>query len=91
MSNETKVTKIVIQIGDDELSLSPDAARELLQVLQSLLGEKEPEVKYVPYPVDRPVYPYRYWYPTWSFGSTEITVSYKADNSLLTSWSGDGS
>mgnify|MGYP001442225007 CR=1 FL=1 len=58
MSDEVKVERIVIKIGDKKHEFSMEEAKELQKLLNDLLGEKE--VIYIPY--SQPVYvePHRY-------------------------------
>lgn len=75
MSKSAKVKQIVIQIGETELSLKPDEARELMNALKELL-EPEEKTTYVPYPV----YPeYRRWVwtgPYWSITAPNTAGQY---------------
>lgn len=73
MKDKVTVKKIIIQVGDKELALTPDAARELRDALNELL--EKPSTTYVPYPVPQPypVRPWRYWEPTWIYGETTVT------------------
>jgi hypothetical protein len=50
----SKIKKIVLQIGEKEIELSLDEAKELKKILGDLFKEKE--TVYVPSPY--PVYPY---------------------------------
>lgn len=71
MAKSAKVKQIVIQIGDLEVSLKPDEARELMNVLKELL-EPAKDTTYIPYPV----YPdYRRWVwtgPYWSISQPNV-------------------
>ena len=52
-----EVTDINIKIGQKKVSLSPEQARELMEVLEALLGGPEPKV--VERVIERP---WRWWY-----------------------------
>jgi hypothetical protein len=89
MSKKVTIEKLIIKIGDKELALKPDEAEELRQVLNELLGEKETTYEYHYHPAPEPR-PYRYWVPMYTTtGGTTYAITAKADNSLLSSWSGD--
>ena len=87
MKEKVSIEKINIKIGEIEIALSPEAAAELKDLLNDLLGEKEKTV-YVPNPY--PVYPYRpyrwdYWTVTWGEDNTNSpkwdgTVTYCLSN-----------
>lgn len=57
------IEEIVINIKDTKLSLTPDEARELKEILEKLFSKEVTFVPY-PYPEPYPVYPYRH--PYWS-------------------------
>lgn len=66
MSEQKKsvvVSRIVIRIKDRELSLTPEEARELRDILERTVGPNTQSIKeYVPYPVYPHVYPpIPYW------------------------------
>jgi len=55
----SEIKKIVLEIGDKEIELTPDEAKELKDVLNNLFGEKD--IVYIPKPY--PVYhPYPHWW-----------------------------
>lgn len=56
MSKEVTVVQIVIKIGDVEIRLTPDEARELRGLLDDLIGDTVKE--YVPYTPLYRIYPY---------------------------------
>ena len=62
------VEKVVLKIGDKEISLSIEEAKQLKGILSDLFGKKE--IQYTPYPVVEkiPYYP-RPWYEydKWNF------------------------
>jgi hypothetical protein len=75
MKDKVAVKKIVIQVGEKELALTPEAAQELLDALKDLL--EKPSVTYVPYPVSEPVRrPYKFWEPVWIYLPSGTTGSY---------------
>lgn len=57
----SELKKIVLQIGEKEIELTPDEAKELKKVLGDLFGEDK--TVFVPNPY--PVYPYYRPYFTW--------------------------
>jgi hypothetical protein len=63
---EVSISKICIKIGEKEVELSPDEAKELQEILNDMFGKRE--TVYVPQPY--PVYPnpYRYWSVTYGPG-----------------------
>lgn len=69
-SQVVKISKININIGDKEISLSPEQANELHAVLGQLLGKPETvnQPVYIPNPIYVRPYCYNeYWYwPHWS-------------------------
>jgi len=56
----SEIKKIVLSVGDKEIELTPDEAKELRKILGDLFGEKETTVIPVPYPV-QPYYPWTIW------------------------------
>ena len=93
MDKKMELTKIIIKMSDKkELSLTPDEARELRDILDNLLGEKEtvyipqpyPLLPYAP-PYIPPCVPYRpypgYW---WTDGTGTITVCSDANTASNT-------
>ncbi len=84
MSNEVKVEKIVIKIGDKEHEFSMSEAKELRKLLNNLLGEKE----FIYIPCAQPIYvepyrivPYPYTVPytspwTITYGTSDVTSKF---------------
>lgn len=50
-----EVTRIEIKVGDQTLSMTPDEAKDLMQALESVLGQ--PKQQFAPYPMPYPAYP----------------------------------
>lgn len=93
MSKSAKVKQIVIQIGETELSLKPDEARELMNVLKELL-EPAKDTTYVPYPYPvAPDYyrPWRYVGTYWTITNQPTTVTNGVSYSITASTSTDKS
>ena len=59
--DEVKISKIVVKIGDKELNLSLEEARELQNILENLFASKEikviRDIEYIPYRVNIPYTP----------------------------------
>ena len=72
----SEIKKIVLSVGDKEIELTPDEAKELRKILGDLFGEKETTVVPMPYPV-YPNYPYfgGTWVTTWSEGTGLSPIS----------------
>jgi hypothetical protein len=68
MTKEKKigVSKVVIQMGDKEATLTVEQARELRDALNALLGEKVVERVIEKHGVLYPYQPYIYHSPYWS-------------------------
>jgi hypothetical protein len=86
MSNKIEISKIVINIGDKEIELSPEEARSLLGVLKDMLEvEKlikvEKEYYPIPYSPPYPTYPHPY-YP---YTTPYWTISWCGTGSTSTS------
>ncbi len=82
MSEEVKVEKINIKIGDVEIALTIESVKELKKVLNELFGGKEfiyisnPYVIIPSCPVPYfPHNPYKYWEPTWYYYDTSPSTS----------------
>ena len=71
-----EVTDINIKIGQKKVSLSPEQARELMKVLEALLGGPEPKV--VERVIERP---WRWWYV-----NTPYTQPAKWTDGITTVW-----
>ena len=79
-----EIKKILIQIGDKELRLTVDEAKELHKILGELVAEKVPTViiekDIVINPVSIPWYPvYPYYpgateYPTWTITCGDVNI-----------------
>lgn len=71
------VSKVVIQLGDKEATLTVEQARELQSTLNALLGEKVVErvieKDYYPY---SPYYPYKVYYGTTTYTYGDTTGTY---------------
>ena len=90
MSDKVKVEKINIKIGDVEVALSVESAKELQKILNELFGNKEfiyvsnpPTIWIYPYTAPFVTTPYRWWQPTitwYNSGTgttgTGVTISY---------------
>lgn len=97
MSKKVKVSKIKIEIGENEFELTLEQARELRDLLEDTFGK----TIYQPYPitnpiiVERPIYtrPYRYWEPTWTYtsGTTAISSGSVSSGSVTYSLNDSGS
>jgi len=68
---DVEITKVVVKMGETEVGLSINQARELLEALSDLLGEEKGETVYIPQPY--PVYPYTR--PHWEYVQPWITYS----------------
>lgn len=88
--SEVSIKKLVIKIGDKEVNLSLDEAKELQDILNRTFGgEKTIFVPTAPVIIERPWYPnYPHWYITCdstSYGDTTncytLTVSSAAEGS----------
>jgi len=63
MSEEVKVEKINIKVGDIEISLPLKEAKELQKLLNDLFGDKETIYVPVPYVIPSQPIPYPYYVP----------------------------
>lgn len=80
-----EITQINIRIGEKDIPLSLNEAKELMHILQDLFGENKPAtVVPIPYPVEVPRR-WRYWdYPgTWVV-TNDNTLFYSNSSSTLT-------
>ena len=70
-----EVTDINIKIGQKKVSLSPEQARELMEVLEALLSSEPKVIERI---IERP---YRYWAwntsPTWAVSSPNTTGQWR--------------
>jgi len=69
MSDEVKVSKIVLEINGKSIELSLEEAKELSEILNGIFKEKVVEkYSYVPYyPYSYPPYDYNKWhYVSWT-------------------------
>jgi hypothetical protein len=81
MIKEMKIKKVILQIGDKEISVTVEEAKELMELLNKTFSNEKMKIEYVPY------YPYPYVYPnpqiTWTtcdsgtvtIGNTGGTIS----------------
>lgn len=60
---KTGITKITITIAGKEVTCTPEQIRDLKEALDAMYPA--PQTQFIPYPVDRPVYPRRYWESPW--------------------------
>ena len=70
--NKVEIEKIIIKVGDKELSLSVDEAKELKTILNELFAEKE--IVYSPIIIEKFR---RYVYPHWEITCGESMGSDK--------------
>jgi hypothetical protein len=78
--SEVSIKKVVVKIGDKEIGLSLDEAKELQDILNRTFGtEKTVFVPSAPVIIERPWYPtYPHWYVTCeanTSGNYTITAS----------------
>lgn len=79
--NKVGILKINIKIGDKDITLSPEEAQELRQILDDTFGPKTVFLPSMPIIIEWPVAarPYRSWEPiTWTCstaGKTEMYLS----------------
>jgi len=65
-----KIEKIVLKIGDRELSLSPEEVKGLKEALNKMFGDKSVVYRYYPsFPYYNPAYS-----PNWIFTSGPVTL-----------------
>jgi len=83
MDKQIEISRIVIRVGDTELSLSVEQARELRRVLDDVLGSKEVTLGFYPnYPAPIPIYPVYPTDPYWTvYRSTDRFVTITANTS----------
>lgn len=70
MEKKTEITKIVIEIEGEEISVSKEGAEKLHRVLDDLFGKHT----IISYPIivgQYPKWPYQPWY--WACGGTKYT------------------
>jgi hypothetical protein len=62
-TNSVKIEKIVLVIGDKEIKLSVEEAKELSKILKDVFGDNTPYVQPYAYPYvyPQPYYPYWKW------------------------------
>ena len=86
--SDTKITTINIKMGEQEVSLSIEQAKELQSLLNETFPEPKETIKYIPGPVIERIIerkPYRYWYPCW--GTTTLGTTYSNDTTVTFSLS----
>ena len=76
MSKKVKVDRIIIQIGDKEIPLSMDEARELKEILADMFG-KTVYLSPSPVVIENPfrIYPYSRWSITYDTNSSTASLS----------------
>ncbi len=76
MEKEVKIETIKIKMGEVEVSLTPDQAKELKDLLNDLFGNVTytPYIPYIPYTNPYPPYKWIYWEPY--YYDTPNTVTY---------------
>lgn len=79
-----EVKRIVIRIGDKEVSLLPDEARELKDILKAMFGD---QAQIITVPTPYPVYPwydytppYQKWEITWCVTGVNSNTVYCSSN-----------
>lgn len=77
---KVEVKKVVLKIGDKEIGLSVDEAKELTKLLMDTFGEKEP-IKYYERVPWYPYYPYYEYHPI-TFTSGDWTTT-QTGNSIV--------
>lgn len=87
MAKDVRVSKIDIEIGDVEVSITPKQAKQLLEALTELVGEKkvverviERDRYYNPY-----IWPNRWYTEPITIGDTTRTISWTTDNTAKVS------
>jgi hypothetical protein len=79
--SKVKINKIVIEIGNQKISLSPEEAKELREVLNDLYGYPKKEYEILPIFPEPYTAPRKQWWedqPLWFDSSPKIT--YTDDN-----------
>lgn len=71
-NKEIKVSKIIINVGDKEIRVTPDEAKELYNVLSDLLGKKEVNPYFYPL---IPYYP-KIYKDYWIWDNEQPIVTY---------------
>jgi hypothetical protein len=83
-----KINKVVLKIGEKEVNLSVDDAKELMRLLMDTFGEKETKVITIPQIIEREVYPWEihyippYYYPPWKVTWGGTTAGYSTGTSI---------
>lgn len=81
-TDEAKIEKVVLNLGGEKVSLTPEQAQKLRTLLNDLFGQ---QIVTVPYPVTVPVYPYQpvpYW--QWSYSGTSYgDATFSVNSSYL--------
>jgi hypothetical protein len=75
--NKVEISKIVIKIDGKELNLTLDETKQLRDILDNLLGDKN-KITYIPYTLPYITNPYPYWTVTTTTntnGNTWITCN----------------
>jgi hypothetical protein len=73
----TELTKIVIDLEEQKIELTPEQAKELKEILNDLFGEKVVTKEIVERIIERPRrYWYYEWYPNGTYKPWGTSVSY---------------